>query len=255
MGKFIDMTGWVMSEHGVPDSRLTVIERVDDYVSPKGAKIIRWMCKCSCGSNKILLASTSDIKSGHTKSCGCLRDEKAACRGHQMWKQYNTYDLSNDYGIGYTLNGEEFYFDIEDYDKIKNHCWHINQDGYVAAYSVEQDKIIKLHRLIMGFPNNTDIDHINHKLNDNRKQNLRICEHMKNMMNQSKRSDNTSGVPGVNYHKATDKWMVRIGVNGKRLLIGLFNKYEDAVIARKQAEEKYFGEYSFDNSNGGVLYV
>ena len=27
MGKFIDMTGWVMAEHGVPDSRLTVIEQ------------------------------------------------------------------------------------------------------------------------------------------------------------------------------------------------------------------------------------
>ena len=27
MGKFIDMTGWVMKEHGIPDSRLTVIRR------------------------------------------------------------------------------------------------------------------------------------------------------------------------------------------------------------------------------------
>jgi len=27
MGKLIDMTGWKMWEHGVPDSRLTVLER------------------------------------------------------------------------------------------------------------------------------------------------------------------------------------------------------------------------------------
>lgn len=27
MGNFIDMTGWVMKEHGVPDSRLTVINQ------------------------------------------------------------------------------------------------------------------------------------------------------------------------------------------------------------------------------------
>jgi hypothetical protein len=27
MGKFIDMTGWKMSEHGIPDSRITVIDK------------------------------------------------------------------------------------------------------------------------------------------------------------------------------------------------------------------------------------
>lgn len=27
MGSFIDMTGWVMREHGFPNSRLTVIDR------------------------------------------------------------------------------------------------------------------------------------------------------------------------------------------------------------------------------------
>ena len=29
-------------------------------------------------------------------------------------KQYNNYDLSGEYGIGYLFNGEEFYFDLED---------------------------------------------------------------------------------------------------------------------------------------------
>lgn len=32
----IDMTGWKMWEHGVPDSRLTVLCRIDDYISPSG---------------------------------------------------------------------------------------------------------------------------------------------------------------------------------------------------------------------------
>lgn len=27
----------------------------------------------------------------------------------------NTYDLSGEYGIGYTSNGEQFYFDKEDF--------------------------------------------------------------------------------------------------------------------------------------------
>ena len=255
MGKFVDMTGWVMSEHGVPDSRLIVVGLGKDYITSKGIKIKRWLCSCSCGSNKTSLATTRDLKSGHIKSCGCLRNEKAALRGHQMWKQHNTYDLSGECGIGYTLNKEQFYFDIEDYDKIKDYCWYIGKDGYVAAYNTNSDKIIKLHRLIMNFPKGADIDHINHKLNDNRKVNLRICEHMKNMMNQSKRSDNTSGVPGVNYCKATNQWMSRIGVNGKRILLGLFDSFDAAVKVRKSAEEKYYQQFSYDNSTRSNKYV
>ena len=35
----IDMTGWKMWEHGVPESRLTVIKQVNDYVTPQGVHI------------------------------------------------------------------------------------------------------------------------------------------------------------------------------------------------------------------------
>lgn len=35
-----------------------------------------WLCECSCG-NKII-ASISDLKSGHTQSCGCLQKERAS---------------------------------------------------------------------------------------------------------------------------------------------------------------------------------
>lgn len=38
MGQKKDMTGWVMAEHGVPDSRLTVIKEVEPYISANGAR-------------------------------------------------------------------------------------------------------------------------------------------------------------------------------------------------------------------------
>lgn len=37
-----DMTGWNMSEHGFPNSRITVLEQAEDYVSPKGLHYARW---------------------------------------------------------------------------------------------------------------------------------------------------------------------------------------------------------------------
>ena len=50
----IDMTGWKMWEHGVPDSRLTVLCRIDDYISPSGNHKAYWKCICSCPEHNII---------------------------------------------------------------------------------------------------------------------------------------------------------------------------------------------------------
>lgn len=68
MGKLIDLTG---KQFG----RLTVIERVDTNATNVGA---RWLCKCSCGNQKII--KSASLVTGKTKSCNCIRDEKAAKR-------------------------------------------------------------------------------------------------------------------------------------------------------------------------------
>lgn len=64
MGK-IDMTGWIMKEHGVPESKLTVLYETGERKN----KQIVWHCKCECGNECDVIAP--DIRSGHTKSCGC----------------------------------------------------------------------------------------------------------------------------------------------------------------------------------------
>ena len=77
MAKKIDMTGWVMKEHNVPDSKLTVIEEDFDYKKTHNiqAKYIKyWKCKCECG--KIFTACGVNIRNGNTKSCGCLQKDK-----------------------------------------------------------------------------------------------------------------------------------------------------------------------------------
>lgn len=66
MGKFLDLTGEVFT-------RLTVIERAEDYVSPKGQHMVCWNCRCECG-NKIT-ATSNTLTTGRTKSCGCYIKE------------------------------------------------------------------------------------------------------------------------------------------------------------------------------------
>lgn len=120
-----DMTGWVMSEHGVSDSRLTVIKQDEDYISPNSERKAQWLCECSCEEhNKIVVLGTL-LKRGVIRSCGCLHREQAAINGKNNHKT-NVYDLTHEYGIGYTSKNEQFLFDIEDYELIKDYCWHYN---------------------------------------------------------------------------------------------------------------------------------
>lgn len=66
--KTIDMTGWKMSEHGIPQSKITVIEQVPS----KGGHAL-WKCKCNCGNPAFFIVDGSNLRSGHTLSCGCER--------------------------------------------------------------------------------------------------------------------------------------------------------------------------------------
>ena len=221
--------------------RLVVINRAEDYISPKERHFVCWLCKCDCG-NEVVVNGNS-LRRNSTKSCGCLQKETVA----KQSKKYNTYDLSGEYGIGYTSNGEKFYFDLDDYDKIKDYCW-FNTKGYICALC--DNKRTLMHRLITNCPDNMVVDHIGGEetRSDNRKQNLRICTISQNNMNRKMTNRNTSGVVGVSWDKNKKKWEATIRINKKQIHLGLFDNFEDAVATRKQAEEKYFGEYSYDNS-------
>lgn len=225
--------------------RLTVVEQVKDYVSPKGYKYSQWLCECNCEEhNQTIVIGKNLTRQNGTKSCGCLRKDNIMSR----CKLDNVYDLSGEYGIGYTLKGEEFWFDKEDYDKIKDYCWFINNKGYVYARSLENDgKHLLQHQIILN-ANGLKVDHKNHNTIDNRKSNLRIVTQSENMMNQKLRNDNTSGITGVTWDKRKNQWVARIAINYKRIHLGYFDTFEKAVKVRKEAEEKYFGEYSYDNS-------
>ena len=109
-------------------------------------------------------------------------------------KKNNRYDLSGEYGIGWTNNtNEEFYFDLEDYDKIKDYAWHKDQCGYVMSGK----KKIGMHQLLYG----KYCDHIDRNKMNNRKSNLRDSTHAENMQNRSVFKNNKSGVTGVYYDK------------------------------------------------------
>ena len=235
-----DMTGWKMWEHGVPDSRLTVIKQVDDYINKKGEHIAQWLCECNCKEHNQIIARSGNLKNGNTKSCGCIQREKVFERS----KKYNKYNLSGEYGIGYASNtGSEFYFDLEDFEKIKNYCWFetTNKSGYRSIRGrINSNGHCPIHQLIFG----EYCDHINRNTLDNRKSNLRQCTVQENNRNSSMRKDNKTGYIGVMWSAKDKKWRSEIRVDKKGISLGYFKNKEDAVKARLEAEAKYFGDFA-----------
>ena len=45
-----------------------------------------WLCSCSCGNIKTVEGYS--LRSGHTKSCGCLVSDKCSERGKAMWTKH-----------------------------------------------------------------------------------------------------------------------------------------------------------------------
>lgn len=155
MGKFKDLTGQKFN-------RLTVI----GLGERNSCGQIQWKCKCDCG--KIVLATTTYLKTGHTKSCGCLSKENASNR----------------------LKDTKFIKDREKYRKE-----NFLKNGTNLALIKNTDKI---------------------------------------------RKNNTSGYTGVTYNNKNKTWRANIFFKGKKINLGSFKNIEDAIKARKEAEEKYF---------------
>ena len=238
-----DMTGWVMSEHGVPDSRLTVIRQVEDKIKSNGVHEAQWECECSCEEHNKVIVVGHLLRNGGVRSCGCLRRESAIKNGHNN-KKYNKYDLSGNYGVGWTSNtSREFYFDLEDYDKIKDYCWcECISKGYhwLQAKDYKNNKTIMMHQLIYG----KYCDHIDRNPLNNQKENLRPSTFSENTQNRGLFKNNISQITGVHYHKSNGMWMAYINKNKKRTHLGYFTNKEDAIVARLNAEVKYFGRFA-----------
>lgn len=124
--------------------------------------------------------------------------------------------------------------------KIGEPIGTVDKKGYiVGTINKKQYKMHRLAYLYMtgSFPDK--IDHKNHVVSDNRWENIRNASSFENMQNTKMSSRNTSGCVGVYWNRVNDRWEARINVNKKRIFLGSFIVYHEAVNARKNAEVLY----------------
>jgi len=104
---------------------------------------------------------------------------------------------------------------------------------YAIATIDEQNKLF-MHRLILDYYGEQDIDHNNHNGLDNRKFNLEVCSHSKNLTNQHNKYN------GV-YKVKSGRYRSTICIDSKTIYIGTYDNPEDALNARKEKEYELFG--------------
>ena len=128
--------------------------------------------------------------------------------------------------------------------------WNVKYAGKPAFKTKEHGYFIgkidgeayKTSRIIFKLCFNIDAecgDHEDGNKQNNRINNLRDVTQLQNNRNAKRRDDNSSGCSGVYWQKNVRNWRASIGHNGKMVMIGTFDDYQDAVNARKQAELDY----------------
>lgn len=219
MGKIIDLTG---KRFG----RLTVIEKAEKKDKYNN---IYWNCKCDCGNFRCV--STRNLNRGDTKSCGCLKHEsKTTIHGkykeriHKEWrgilhrcKNPSASHYENYGGRGISVCDE----------------WS-GKDGFINFYKWSMEN---------GYSDNLTLDR-----KDNDKgyspDNCRWVTHMENCHNRGARKDSKTGYAGIYVRKTRTgsiKYRVCIMTNYKRINLGHFDTFEEAVSVRRDAELKYWG--------------
>lgn len=190
---------------------------IDRAINSKAGKS-RWVCKCECGNVRIVVGS--DLKSGKTKSCGCIQK----IHGHSSHRTFKIFAMMkercyNPKSIVYKYYGgkgikicKEW---LEDFDAF--YVWSL-ENGYSSDKTID-------------------------RIDSNRgyePDNCRWVDKFVQAQNQKLRADNTSGVRGVKYNKARRKWEVSIQAKGKRHYLGLFEDLDRAKQVRKEAEKTYW---------------
>ena len=149
----------------------------------------------------------------------------------------NRYVCSDKYAYLISKNGEFIYIDIDDLTKALEHTWCVSKTGYAVA-TINQ-KTVKMHRWLLGVTDKSiEVDHINRNKLVNTRENLRLCSHKENGMNQSGTKGRELPI-GISLTKG-GKYRARIMKNGKEINLGHYDKLEDAILARYKGEMKYF---------------
>lgn len=158
--------------------RLTVIKRIANDDCGR----VKWACECICGKKAFVVAAK--LRSGYTKSCGCIK----ADRMRKFASSRVRVDLSCAVsGCERRANGKYcgthqarlYRYGSLDIKRRPNGSGNINKHGYVDVSingrRTYEHILVAEKALGKRLPSGAVVHHVNEKRADNRPQNLVIC--------------------------------------------------------------------------------
>lgn len=129
--------------------------------------------------------------------------------------------------------------------------WYCTKDGYAKfdfRYRNESGTACRssenMHRIIIDAPKHLHVDHINGNKLDNRRANLRLCNHSQNQQNRKNNVIGSSQFKGVSFQHARKKWKASITHLGRYRFLGHFESEVDAAKAYNLAAIDIFGSFA-----------
>lgn len=223
LGRFVSTTNNII---GQEFGCLKVLE----FSHKESNNMKNYKCQClNCG--RIFIKRITFLrKLTDNQGCSCLIK-------HQP-KKKNKIIIEKDCVKIILESGDNVIIDIEDIDKVSKHYWAKGKNSrYATSYTFNENGI---HNLIMGCKN---VDHINRNTLDNRKSNLRICNHQENCQNRGLRCDNHSRITGVNKNTRGAGWICEIR-KGKQRFSKYFPTKKQAILCRFSLEDYLFQEFA-----------
>ena len=216
----IDLTGKVFG-------RLTVLGPAPRPENSKN-QYKYWKCRCTCGKEKVV--DGGSLRSGNTKSCGCLLKEQAR-------------ESKTKHG----MKGTRLY---NIYKGMKQRCYNPNNKDYkdYGARGVKvcdewngENGFINFSKWAMthGYSDDLTIDRINVD-RGYFPDNCRWADYFTQANNRRPRSSKT-GHTGIQKSQ-NGKYEARIKKNNKQYHLGTFATLEEAVEARERAERELYPE-------------
>jgi hypothetical protein len=138
------------------------------------------------------------------------------------------------------------------FDYLNSFNWSVNNSGGRSQYAMRKFrdtdgrwKALKMHHVVLGKPKGRmEADHIDGNSLNNQRKNLRWATKSQNQHNRFKQKNNTSGYKGVTQYRRTGRWVSRVQVENKRIVLGTFETAKEAGKAYAEYVKKNLGGFA-----------